>query len=714
MSEINIDYSCNDSFSISCLSSKEQFDRMTIKEDECQKYYPIRCPICSRIPRFYAEFEKNSFYTICDNNHRMDYNTFDSFYENSNKKLDSVLCEECHKSLNDDDNAFQCNNCYFFLCQECKSKHEEETNHLNYVEKNKIDIYCPKHNKLYKYYDNKKKSNICENCLDENEDKNVLETSKYIKYVETLDAYVKKVRENILISKNINKLFNEWLEMLKEKIAIFLDSINNYTLLQQKIVTSLSYEKELQKYENNFNVFFNYEIINDEKIDKYIKNINSNLNNNYNKNDDFFEKSNLLINLLNNFSKKEINISSKKNIAFQIEIKKETKFEDLFSRSIMDDINKIKVENMINNKHEMKSSKVKCLIPFCENKMIIVGLSSGKIKLFDKKEKEKEDELGDYLIKKLSIKAFEKEISNLCELDNDLIVATDNINNAKIIQLENNMSSYSVIQNLDLNECIGNIHTIANFPIFSYYKNRHYFGMGDDNHLLIFKSNKMPKNLSPPALGYHDQVEEYSIVQPSFILPNNNFDFGKDENEKNSIEEYRNRALSFNLEKKIELNTLISCMVEIDEKYIAVACPKNKSIKIYNSQRDFKEVTSLPNISPSEGNCTMAVSHDRNKLFVACTEGFCIITINNLKKMNRIHLKQSILCLDFFKRDCISCISLKGEEYFIKQYILKNNYRDISKLSEQKIYPKEEINYQKVIDKIIFYLDDSKAIHYLK
>ena len=72
MYEINIDYSCNDSFSISCLSSKEQFERMTIKEDECQKYYPIRCPVCSRIPRFYAEFEKNSFYTICDNNHRMD------------------------------------------------------------------------------------------------------------------------------------------------------------------------------------------------------------------------------------------------------------------------------------------------------------------------------------------------------------------------------------------------------------------------------------------------------------------------------------------------------------------------------------------------------------------------------------------------------------------------------------------------------------------
>ena len=31
----------------------------------------------------------------------------------------------------------------------------------------------------------------------------------------------------------------------------------------------------------------------------------------------------------------------------------------------------------------------------------------------------------------------------------------------------------------------------------------------------------MPKNLKPPAIGYHDKPEEYSIVQPSFIYNDN-------------------------------------------------------------------------------------------------------------------------------------------------------------------------------------------------
>lgn len=284
MTDINIDNSFNDSFSISCLSSKERFDKITIKDDECQKDYPIRCAICWRIPRFYAEFEKNIFYTLCDNNHKLDYTSFESFYENSNKKLDSLLCEGCHKPLNDNNEAFQCNTCYIFFCSDCKLKHKEEMNHLNYIEKEKIDIYCPQHNENYKYYDSKKKSNLCEKCYIESDNKSVFETAQHINYKETIDAYVKKIKENIMICKNVSKLVNEWLTNLEDKFTIFIDSINNYVSFQQKIVTYLSHENKFLNYQNNFNVYFNYEIINNEKIDKYIKTINTNLNNNYNKN----------------------------------------------------------------------------------------------------------------------------------------------------------------------------------------------------------------------------------------------------------------------------------------------------------------------------------------------------------------------------------------------------------------------------------------------
>ena len=63
---------------------------------------------------------------------------------------------------------FKCVDCNLFFCSECKSKHNEEKNHLKYISLDKIDNYCEKHDKLFNYYDNEKKANICETCYEEN------------------------------------------------------------------------------------------------------------------------------------------------------------------------------------------------------------------------------------------------------------------------------------------------------------------------------------------------------------------------------------------------------------------------------------------------------------------------------------------------------------------------------------------------------------------
>ena len=697
--------SFSDSVSLSEFSIKDKKNIELIQEDEQLKDYPLRCPICFRIPRFYGDFEKNYFYTLCDNQHKNEYDSFDSFFKQSNKENEIPLCHLCQDTINDYPKAYCCITCNFFICSKCKNRHEEEKGHLNFIELNKIDTYCPRHNMPYKYYDCNKKSNLCENCLVKGEDKkNIIETSNHINYKETFSDNSKKVKENIIMWNNIYKLANEWLVSINEKFNVFLNSIQQYITLQGKIISYLSNENNFEKYENNFNVFFNYEIINNERIDKFIKNINNKINNNYIKDgDSIITKSKFFISLLDHFLKKEIKIETKKNILLESEKNKSPKIK------YMDERNRIKIENMDKNKYDLKS-KIKCMIPFDNQKMLVIGFINGKIKIYEENKEKKANE--NKLNKKLTIKAFENEISNICELDRDLIIASDIKNNIKIIQINENMTEYSVIQELNLKEDSGDVHTIANLSMISYYKNRHYFCIGDDNHLLIFKSNKMPKNMSPPALNYHEGVEEYSIVQPSFSYSDNIFNLIKNNNNENNEKSSKDKPLSFELIKDIALNTQVSYALEVNETYIAVACPKSNKIKFFDTHKDFKEVISLPNISVYEGNCTMCTSKDRTNLFIACVGGFCMVSLKNLKKINKIHMNQSIKCLDFYNKECLTCISLKGEEYFVKQYLFKNGFMEISKFSEQRIYSNQEVIWAKVINNKIFYLDETYSVHY--
>ena len=702
MSEID-NFSFNDSFSNSFSISKEQTNKLNIKDldDDIPKEYPLRCPVCWRIPRLFANFEKNFYYTHCDNQHKNEYSTFDSFFENSNKQLDSLLCSKCKKSLEDFSQSFYCNECFLFICKECKQNHEEEIGHSVYLEINHLDIFCPYHKQPFKYYDSNKKTNLCQSCYDKNEDKkDIIETNNYVDYKESINSHIKKIKESILIWNNLSSLIREWLINLEDKFNCFIDSIKNYITLQQKIVSYLNYENQFEKYKNNFNVYFNYEIINDEKIDKYIKNINNTLNFNFSKKEDILGKSNIFIDLLFKFLNKDFNIEAKKNLNFLIKTQKKSEFfENTYTNPIKDEINNNKVEIMTNNKYQMKNSSIKCISTFNNDKTLILGLSSGKIKIFEVKEKYDNNE--NFLDKKLSIKLYENEINNICRLDNDLIATSDINNMIKIIQIEMDTKKYSILQELDLKKNCEEIHTIVNLPIFSYFKNKHYFSLGDNKHILIFKSNKTPKDTSPPALGYHDKPEEYSIVQPSFIF--------KEENK--GVEEKEN--LPFKIEKNKELNYSANCILEIDEKYIAAASNKEKNIIIYNSQNDFKDIINYPNTFPCKSNCNMSLSYDRKKLLVGCMEGFCIISIDNLKKVNKIHLNQSILCIDYFLNDLISFIALKGEETYIKQYVL-GNYKNIKKFSEKKIYSAQKIIWQKVLNKTIFYIDGTNVIHFFK
>ena len=691
MTETMSNYSFNDSFSISTILDKELTNILNDKEidlNDINKGYPVRCPNCSEIPRLKIDLQKISFSTICDNKHKYEYTSFDSFFKNCYKLMDDLICHDCKKSKDECNKLFRCNKCFLFMCSECKSKHAQDTNHLNYIELEKMDKYCPKHIELYKYYDTDKKINLCEKCKDQQKDNfnNIIEISKYKKF-DNLNDYIKQLQENIRIWKNIIKITNDWLNNFKREFNIYLNSINDYIILKYKIVNFLDYNNNYLNYENNYNILYNYEIVTNENLNNYIKSVNNSLNNNYNRND-IFASSKFFIDLLNDFSNKGIIMEMSKDINGK-------------GSKIISEKNEIfKLENMIKMEYEF-DSEVTYLASFDKDK-IILGFNSGKIKISEEKMEENNQ---NSLIQKSFIEEFENRITNICKIDNNMIVSSDNKNVTKIIKIENDLKKYSVIQDLNFKENIGKVYSIINLQNFAYYKNRHYFCIGNENSILIYKSNKMPEELILPNIQYHDEIEQYSIVQPSFII---------DDNNNLRINEHKNEPLSFIIEKEIVLNTPITCMVEVNEKFICAACPNSKNIKFFNMKAEFKEYKSFPNISLSEGNCTLTVSRDKSKIIAGCKNGICQIKIDNLNKFNEIHFQREILCLDFYNNNYLICTLLKGNNIYIRQYLIKDEIKDIAKESEYILNSLNQIKYLKVINNKIYFLDGTNYIHYFQ
>ena len=702
----------SDTSSIISDISKEQSLKIELKEDEENlKMYPIRCPICSKIPRLSADFENNYFYIKCDDDHKTEYNSFELFLDNSNKDFNNILCNECQNLIEEFSTKFYCIKCHLFFCSNCKKKHTEEKFHLNFITIDKMDNYCDKHDKIYKYFDNNSKKHLCEKCLitENNKDikdikENIIEISQNAKYKERLNENYYKAKENMKIYNNISRVINEWLQTITNKCNTFLNSIRNYCILQYKIVSSLYLENNYEKYKNNFNAYFNYEIINNEKVDRLIKSINNNINFNYCQNDDISKVSQNIINILNILGKKDINIETKPTMSIQ----QENIPIPPFNSQYVKDTDPIKIELMKKQKYELKSN-IKTFIPFDEQKYLILGLETGEIQISEEKEENNEK----ILIKKLIINEFNNEINNLCEIDKDKIVASDIKKNIKIIQINDNITSYSIIQNIESNLQEGNIYSICYLPIFSYYRNRHHFCISDNNNIFIYKSNKRPLNLVPPGLNYQKNIEEFSIVQPTFILDDYDIDEIKEYNKK--LIEHINEPLSFNKEFNLELNIKTNCILEINEKYCAAASSTSNCVKIFNMQNDFKEVITIPNVLCSEGNCILSLNKNRKFLFVSTIKGFNIISIDNFKKNIKFTLKQSILCLDFYKPQCIVTAAFKNEDIYIKQYIFDDKFKEISKLSESKLYYSPgKINILKVIKNKIFYINGTNILYYFQ
>ena len=671
------EFSFSTNYSISEPTERNDFvpSKDDLQIEENIKDYPLRCPVCWNIPRIYFNFKTNNYCILCDEKHKNIYISFEDLIENTDKKFSSLLCHQCKK---ESDKMYRCNDNNFFFCQKCK----ENSDSNNFTEINEIDSTCPKHHTKYIYYDAKNNKHLCDKCFHE-EKEYLIPIETYVNYKDTIENNYKKVIENIKMWNNISRIINNWLKTLNDKFNGLLSSIGNYCLMQQKIVNFIKSENSYYNSNNNYNIFSNYEAINNEKADNFIRSINEYLNFKYIKKLDFCSTSKYLIGILEEFNKAEIIIESKTNIKPELKGEKEEKEYNEYNELYQIPKNKeIKLIKDMNKKKFELNSKINCAIPFNDDNNLLLGLDSGEIKICETKD--------NGLFEKLSIKEFQKEISHICDVDKNLFVATDIIQNLKIIQVKEDLKKYTIIKELNF-EHYNKINKIISLPTLSYFKNRHYFAMAADNYILIYKSNKMPIDLDPPYPQYHAKVEEFSIVQPSFS---------------NKEEE-----LTFQLEKKIQEKKEVINMIELNDKYLGVLCTESKSLKLYNTQKEFKDDINLAKTIPNSDSF-MKVSKTKKELVIGHDGGFNIIDFDNIRKVKNIQFKQKVEFFDFINSHNIMCLSLSNNEIYIKQYKFKDGLKEMNKISEAIVLNDNKITNFFIMKNKVFYFDGSNIISY--
>ena len=660
--------------------------------------YQIRCTNCSSIAILNADFKNNYFCTLCENKHKNEYNSFSSFLDGLNKDLKLILCNICQKSK-DEVNLFKCDDCNLFFCYDCKCIHKEKSKHNYYEEINKIDNCCAIHDdEKYKYYNVKNQRFLCQICYQNIEDKyNIIKIENILENKERINKEYKKAIENNLICKNIQKQLVNWLNDLNKKVKTFCETLNNYYLIYISVLNCLKNDNN----SNNFNSRINYEFFNKNKtnIDLYIHQINKQINNCSVMNISFDNASKNYISILNKFNDINFSLDSEKikeeNINKNIK-EFNDKEDELNIKQIKRKKNclKTKIEAMKILQLEL-NSEAKCFCSLnCEN-YLVIGLKSGKIEVYEF--------IQDEAFKsKIKINEFQNEIKFICELDINLFAATDGKTGIKIIKLTNNMKNYTVIQTLYLKEDSEYIYTMINLPILSYKEKRHYFCTGDEKHILIWKSNKQPQNISFIDFYYENQMENKSIIQPPSIL---------EEIQKNKEDNIKkDEPLYFTLVKDIELNTLTRCLIEVNEKYIAAAC-KDNTVKIFNVKNKFKKVVEVKKIPISFGSNILSLPNE-NFIMVGCVNGFYLISTKDFNSTKEIRCKYSVICLETLTKNEIICCCIERNNNKIKHYKIEENL-DLIKSSEKKVH-KTEIWNLKIINNRIFYTNNNNNIIYLR
>ena len=401
------------------------------------KNYPIRCSKCYEIAILKsADFRNNIFVTECYNSHIISYDSYDSFIENIRKNLDNILCHNCQKPNEKENEFFRCNDCFLFLCNECKSNHEKEDNHSSFVKLNTMD--------------------------------SIFNLKKKMPDLNDIEEECSMIEKNIGKIQNIEKYFDLLLKEFVNFKNHFIQTLFNYCLTQKKLTNYLKNNYNKNKDYFNYQALINYEIFhnNNDSVNKYIESINYNFNISFVEKGEIESNSKIFIKIIDNFKSKKNHFSIKKDEF----IKKINEMEKL----TLDD-----------------SQEVTSFTSFNNGKNIIFGLKKGTIKIYEYK-----TNLSDIVSINLrfEIEEFKNEIKHLCDLDKNLFAASDEKNNIKIFEYKNNNQNFILIQNLESNSFNGKIYSMINLPTLSQRNNKNYFCISDNENISIYSKDKPLQN----------------------------------------------------------------------------------------------------------------------------------------------------------------------------------------------------------------------------
>ena len=637
------------SISISTLSNKEKNQFQEIKW--INNNYPIRCPTCYNICLLKNINISNEKIIIkCDNNHENEFNSFNDFLNQVIKFLNEIICKKC-KSDNslDLNNMERCNNCFLVFCKKCISEHKEKEGHTNSIELNKIDTFCYRHNMINKYYNNDSKYHICKECYNEqtnniflinNED--YIRTEELFPPINKINNEYEEIKEELEKCKNLINWINEWKDNLLNKINKLNDFLINYYNLKKAIIDHLINNDNYLEYKNNFYVLSNYEMITQFKeIENFLNNASYIIQNG--KED--YEKSKMFLAKIKDFPNKLYDINGDKVNNYLLE-KNKIIIEKEKEKC------RLKLSNMTSKNQYKLKHDIKCFTVINNDKYIILGTDLGDVMIYESSISNGEK----IITKRLDIKEFKNPIKFIIEIDNNIIAVSDKISNIKIIELNENLINYSIVQEIQSDK--ETVYAMIYLPILSYYKNRHHFCMANGDCIFIYKSNKQPKNLLILKENYHDTIQEISIEQPSSIIQENNNIVSKGTKQDN---QNNNDSLSFNLIKSNYVNAETYSLIEINEKYIAAACINSENssyIKLFDVNNNFDLKKDIYSDMICGGSYIMNLVEYREVLVVGCNKGFCLISTKTLDIIKTIDIKMSIISIGVLYDNNMICCAI--------------------------------------------------------
>ena len=467
---------------------------------------------------------------------------------------------------------------------------------------------------------------------------------------------------NLNLCKNIETKYKELLIYLTNQIDKNLKCLQNYYKIQEKILNKInnnceSIENYLELFQKNIT------------INKYLQLLNNAINIQYDKKEGIEKTSDFYLKLLENMSNKNSYISNLK--------KPEKQFLEKNVENSEKSIENMKIIKLVRSREDKKNnnSEYTCFSPLNDNNYMVFGNKKGEIEIYDfsKNNYSTINENNDEKYQKSRIKVFDNEIKHICELDEDLIAVSQKKNEIKII---NNSSIIQTIKIEDYKDSY--IYSMISLPLLSSQKKRHFLCVANNTSILIYKSNKTPKNI-----------------------------INNSENEDNV------ENLYFEKYKEIKLKKLTHCLIEANEKYLIAGCPYDKTIKFFNMNNDFRESANIIDINMTIGSNIFTLIPNENLLIVACNDGFKLISIEKKRKYKSVHCTYAVLSLDMYNDNTIICCCSEKNKNIIKQYKINKNNFELQKLSQKRTIDNDEIwKLQKIGDKI-FFIDNKKRIMFL-